>query len=120
MRKHTTDRHWKEQVKDMLSLHAGERRGTLILLVLCFFASGWVACQAVTSPAVSGPVAWRRNSPAELAPYSATVASVTVKRSCSMSQKYTTTVVPTTPLHPYRTYSAGLPPHGRGRSGQWS
>lgn len=50
MRKHTTDRHWKEQVKDMLSLHAGERRGTLILLVLCFLASGWVAYEQYIAP----------------------------------------------------------------------
>lgn len=50
MRKHTTDRHWKEQVKDMLSLHAGERRGTLILLVLCFLASGWVTYEQYLAP----------------------------------------------------------------------
>lgn len=50
MRKHTADRHWKEQVKDMLSLHAGERRGTLVLLVLCFLASGWVAYEQYIAP----------------------------------------------------------------------
>ena len=35
-------RPWKEELKDLFSMHAAERRGFLVLLWLCFVAAGWV------------------------------------------------------------------------------
>ena len=35
-------RPWKEELKDLFSMHAAERRGFLVLLSLCFVAAGWV------------------------------------------------------------------------------
>ncbi len=37
-----SDRHWREELKDLFSLHAGERRGVLWLLTLCCLALVWV------------------------------------------------------------------------------
>ena len=41
MRKDRTDTRLKERVKDLLSMHAGERRGTLILMGLLLILAGW-------------------------------------------------------------------------------
>jgi DNA uptake protein ComE-like DNA-binding protein len=37
-----SDRHWREDLKDLFALHAGERRGVMWLLVLCCLALVWV------------------------------------------------------------------------------
>lgn len=37
-----SDRHWREELKDLFALHAGERRGVMWLLILCCLALVWV------------------------------------------------------------------------------
>ena len=41
MRKDRTDPRFKERVKDLLSMHAGERRGTLVLMSVLLLLAGW-------------------------------------------------------------------------------
>lgn len=40
--KRISDRHWREELKDLFSLHAGERRGVMWLLTCCCLALVWV------------------------------------------------------------------------------
>jgi len=41
MRRERTDSRFKERVKDLLSMHAGERRGTLVLMAVLLLLAGW-------------------------------------------------------------------------------
>ena len=50
MRKKRLDRHWKEEFKDLFSVPAGERNGIVLLMSLCFLASGWVVYQQYIAP----------------------------------------------------------------------
>lgn len=50
MRKKRLDRHWKEEFKDLFSVPAGERNGIVMLMSLCFFASGWVVYEQYIAP----------------------------------------------------------------------
>ncbi len=40
--KRPSDRHWREELKDLFTLHAGERRGVMWLLLCCCLALVWV------------------------------------------------------------------------------
>ncbi len=42
MMKSPSDRNWREELKDLFALHAGERRGVMWLLTLCCMALMWV------------------------------------------------------------------------------
>lgn len=50
-RKHSR-RPWKEELKDILDVHASERRGIAVLLLLCFLAAGWVLYEQRIAPDV--------------------------------------------------------------------
>ncbi len=65
MRKDRSDRHFKERVKDLLSMHAGERRGTLVLMGVLLLLAGWAVYEQ-----------WFREPPArDLAPLQAKMES---------------------------------------------
>jgi DNA uptake protein ComE-like DNA-binding protein len=56
-------RSWKEDLKDIFSVHRGERRGMMVLIGLCLLAAGWVTYEQWIRPAtVEDPndlkVAW--------------------------------------------------------------
>jgi len=44
-------RSFKEDLKDIFSVHRGERRGLMILIVLCLLAAGWVTYEQWIRPA---------------------------------------------------------------------
>lgn len=52
MRRKRYVRPWKEEVKDLLNVHAGERTGIALLLLFCFIASGWVVYEQYIAPDV--------------------------------------------------------------------
>ena len=52
MRRKRYERPWKEEVKDLLHVHAGERRGIGLLLLLCFVAAGGVVYEQKIAPDV--------------------------------------------------------------------
>ncbi len=52
MRRKRYERPLKEELKDLLDIHAGERVGIGLLLLLCFVASGWVAYEQYIAPDV--------------------------------------------------------------------
>ncbi len=61
MRRDRNDRHFKERVKDLLSMHTGERRGTLVLMGVLLLLAGWAVYEQ-----------WFREPPArDLAPLQA-------------------------------------------------
>ena len=52
MRRNRYERPWREELKDLFAIHAGERRGMALLLVLCFVAASWVAYEQYVVPDV--------------------------------------------------------------------
>jgi competence protein ComEA len=50
VRKKEHERPWLEEFKDLFSIHAGERNGIIILMALCFVASGWVIYEQYVAP----------------------------------------------------------------------
>jgi competence protein ComEA len=52
MRRKRYERPWKEELKDLFHVHAGERKGIGLLLLLCFLAAGWVAYEQYFAPDV--------------------------------------------------------------------
>ncbi len=52
MRRKRYERPLKEELKDLFNVHAGERTGIGLLLLLCFVASGWVAYEQYIAPDV--------------------------------------------------------------------
>lgn len=52
MRRKRYERPLKEELKDLFNVHAGERTGIGLLLLVCFVASGWVAYEQFIAPDV--------------------------------------------------------------------
>ena len=52
MRRKRYERPWKEELKDLFTIHAGERTGIGLLLLVCFLASGWVVYEQYIAPDV--------------------------------------------------------------------
>ena len=52
MRRKRYERPWREELKDLFAIHAGERRGMALLLVLCFVGASWVAYEQYVAPDV--------------------------------------------------------------------
>jgi competence protein ComEA len=73
-------RPWKEQVKDLLSLHAGERRGSVLLMLIMVLLMGWVVFeQWVRQPAEADLAAIEREMEAWLAEIRAKEVEVAVQ-----------------------------------------
>lgn len=65
MRDKRIQRPWREELKDMFSIHEGERRGITLLLSFCMAALAWVVFEQWISPGPVGDlariqVAWKQ------------------------------------------------------------
>lgn len=70
MKRSEAGRRWKDDLRDMFSVHEGERRGITVLLTLCMSAMAWVVYAQWIAPhpvddAAAIAIAWKQVSAAD-------------------------------------------------------